>query len=103
MVIVGAGSAGCVLANRLSSAGLKTVLLEAGTKAHNPIYRIPLLSVVHGVLVSKKYNWRFFSEPEVDFLTCIKMNCEPTMHQRQIYQPRGKHQFEESTNQYLGP
>jgi len=44
-VIVGGGSAGCVLANRLSTdPGTRVLLLEAGSQGRNPLYRVPLIA-----------------------------------------------------------
>ena len=44
-IVVGAGSAGCVLANRLSADPDRSVLLiEAGGKDRNPLFRLPMLS-----------------------------------------------------------
>lgn len=44
-VVVGAGSAGCVLANRLSADGdAKVTLLEAGGSDRNPLFSVPLMA-----------------------------------------------------------
>jgi len=61
-VVVGAGSAGCVVANRLSATGAKVVLLEAGPKDWHPLIHIPagLLSLMTNPAV----NWNYSSEPE---------------------------------------
>lgn len=57
-IIVGAGSAGCVLANRLSENGKYTVcLLEAGPLNKTPFIRIP--GAFSYFMFSKKYNWGF--------------------------------------------
>lgn len=62
-VIVGAGSAGCVVANRLTEGGNKRVLLlEAGPKDNSVILKMP--AALGLPLVSKRYNWGFVSEPE---------------------------------------
>ena len=76
-VIVGAGSAGCVLANRLSADGRsKVVLIEAGPKDISPWIHLP---IGYGkTMWSPDVNWRFYTEPE------------PTMGGRRIYWPRGK-------------
>ena len=76
-VIVGAGSAGCVLANRLSASGrMRVLLLEAGLRDSNPWIHIPL---GYGKLFTDRcYNWMFESEPE------------PGLNNRRIMQPRGK-------------
>jgi len=61
-VIVGAGSAGCVLANRLSEDGARVVLIEAGPRDTSPLIHIPAGALKlhrHPVL-----NWNFFAEPE---------------------------------------
>ncbi|MGQ0751339.1 MAG: GMC family oxidoreductase [Betaproteobacteria bacterium] len=76
-VIVGAGSAGCVLANRLSEDGRHTVLLlEAGPRDNSPWIHIPIgygKTMFHPV-----YNWGFHTEPE------------PGMNDRRVYWPRGR-------------
>ncbi len=76
-VVVGAGSAGCVLANRLSANGKHSVLLlEAGPKDSNIWIHVPL---GYGKLFKEKsVNWMYQTEPE------------PGLHGRQVFQPRGK-------------
>src|SRR6202166_1031190 len=76
-VIVGAGSAGCVLANRLSADGKNSVLLlEAGPRDRNPWIHIPL---GYGRLFKEKaVNWMYQTEPE------------PGLDGRTVFQPRGK-------------
>ncbi len=76
-VVVGAGSAGCVLANRLSASGKHSVLLlEAGPKDSNIWIHVPL---GYGRLFKdKSVNWMYQTEPE------------PELNGRQVFQPRGK-------------
>src|SRR5947199_1669769 len=76
-VIVGAGSAGCVLANRLSADGKHSVLLlEAGPKDTNLWIHVPL---GYGKLFKEKsVNWMYSTEPE------------PGLNGRAVFQPRGK-------------
>src|ERR1041384_670031 len=76
-VIVGAGTAGCVLANRLTASGRhRVLLLEAGGRDRNIWIHIPL---GYGKLFhNPKVNWLYQSEPE------------PELNNRQIIQPRGK-------------
>ncbi|MCP4319037.1 MAG: choline dehydrogenase [Hyphomicrobiales bacterium] len=76
-IIVGAGSAGCVIANRLSSDPDRTVLLlEAGSKDRNPLFRLPML--MGKLFQSGIYNWHYNTEPE------------PHLDGRSLYWPRGK-------------
>jgi choline dehydrogenase len=76
-VIVGAGSAGCVLANRLSESGKHSVLLlEAGPRDRNIWIHVPL---GYGKLFkTKSVNWMYQTEPE------------PGLNGRSVFQPRGK-------------
>src|SRR5215470_13820529 len=62
-IVVGAGSAGCVLANRLTASGKHSVLLlEAGPRDRNIWIHIPL---GYGVLFrTPKVNWMYQTEPE---------------------------------------
>jgi choline dehydrogenase len=76
-VIVGAGSAGCVLANRLSADGRHTVLLlEAGPPDTYPWIHIPIGYAK--TMFNPTVNWCFYTEPD------------PGMNGRRIYWPRGK-------------
>jgi choline dehydrogenase len=65
-VIVGAGAAGCVLANRLAAGGTDTVcLLEAGPPDDSIFLRIP--AGVYKASSSPKYAWQFETEPHSAF------------------------------------
>ncbi len=62
-IIVGAGSAGCVLANRLSEDGRNTVLLlEAGGRDSNPLIRVPMMAGL--VYFWKSINWNYQTAPQ---------------------------------------
>ena len=62
IVIVGAGSAGCALAGRLSEdPSRRVLLLEAGPRDWNPIIRVPIGEVL---TVGSGIDWKFKSEPE---------------------------------------
>ena len=62
-IVVGAGSAGCVVANRLSAERTtRVLLLEAGPRHDSVILKMP--AALGLPLESKRFNWGFKSEPE---------------------------------------
>jgi choline dehydrogenase len=76
-IVVGAGSAGCVLANRLTASGRhRVLLLEAGGHDRHMWIHIPLGFAK--LFDNAEVNWRYASEPE------------PELNNRKIIQPRGK-------------
>ena len=76
-IIIGAGSAGCVLANRLSANPDTTVLLlEAGKDDNNPLIHMP--AGINELVPRKTFNWHFWTKPD------------PNMGDRPMFWPRGK-------------
>ena len=76
-IILGAGSAGCVLANRLSEdPSVKVLLIEAGTRDRSIYIHVP--SAFRDLISSKKFSWNYLSERE------------PALSERRIVTPRGK-------------
>ena len=62
-IIVGGGSAGCVLANRLSQdSSISVLLLEAGGNGRSLFVDMPTAFAIP--MASKVFNWGYFSEPE---------------------------------------
>ncbi len=78
-VIVGGGSAGCALANRLSTdPACQVLVLEAGRPDHRWDVFTRMPAAMGLAISSKHHNWKFISEPE------------PHMHGRRMAHPRGK-------------
>ncbi|WEK50207.1 MAG: choline dehydrogenase [Candidatus Kaistia colombiensis] len=76
-IVVGAGSAGCVLANRLSEDGKHSVLLlEAGGADSNPLIKVPMVSGL--IYFWKSINWNYVTAPQ------------PNLDGRSVNWPRGK-------------
>jgi choline dehydrogenase len=76
-IIVGAGSAGCVLANRLSEdSSVRVLLLEAGPSDWNPLVHMP--AGLAKLVGSKGVNWDYNTAPD------------PNLDNRSLWWPRGK-------------
>lgn len=77
VIIIGAGSAGCVLAGRLAEAGKGSILvIEAGPRDLNPWIHLP---IGYGkTFYHPKLNWMY------------RTTAQPGLDGREIYQPRGK-------------
>lgn len=62
-IVVGGGSAGCVLANRLSAdPAIQVLLIEAGARDWNPLLRVPVMAA--WFLAHRFHNWSYATEPE---------------------------------------
>jgi len=76
-IIVGAGSAGCVLASRLTEdPSVRVLLIEAGPRDRS--WRIAMPAAVGSLLSSNRFNWDYRSEPE------------PYLDERRLTHPRGR-------------
>ena len=103
-IILGAGSAGCVLANRLSeNPDFSVCLIEAGSKDKDPRLHIPIGFAFLGD--KTKYNWAYETEPQKEFAKVTVEEPEAAVvdsaggvhkvpsaseSHRKGYQPRGK-------------
>ncbi|XP_055957865.1 L-sorbose 1-dehydrogenase isoform X3 [Patella vulgata] len=82
-IIVGSGSAGSVLANRLSKdSSLKVLVLEAGTDDQQPSSKILKVPMMCGLAQKSEYDWQYYSVPQ--------KNCCKGLRGERMFMPRGK-------------
>ena len=79
-IILGAGSAGCIIANRLAKHNVSVALIEAGPEDNTKLFDYPL-GIFPIVYLEKflKYNWNYKNQ-----------GTEPYVKDKVFYQPRGK-------------
>ena len=75
-IVIGAGSAGCVVTARLAEAGATVAAIEAGGKDNSPFIAIP--GLLPPIVYEPWFNWCFNTEPE------------PNLNNRRLFTPRGK-------------
>jgi choline dehydrogenase len=77
LVIVGAGSAGCIVANNIiNTTNYRVLLIEAGPSDNNPAIQVPFR--IWNDFYHKTMNWNFYSKSQTE------------LNNREIYYPRGK-------------
>ena len=76
-IVVGAGSAGCVVAARLTEdPGVSVLLLEAGGQDAHPTLKMPVAFLK--AVLNPRFNWGYMTEPE------------PELGGRRLWLPRGR-------------
>jgi choline dehydrogenase-like flavoprotein len=62
IIVVGGGSAGCAMAGRLASQGIKVLLLEAGKTGEH--YKLKIPALTSSVVQNPDFDWKYFAEPD---------------------------------------